>query len=329
MDTTTILQIVAIIAGLALVLVRAIVFDSSGVSDFELQKRAKEGNPEARRERFFRERIPALLGLQYLAGALLTGVVIITAVYGFGLWRGTGLLLVGLVLVDVLSRWKPMVRLGQKIFQRYGAATVHFTLKVNWLFTFFRRSAHVSVIPSFYSREELLKILEKDRHVLSADEKDMIGRILEFSKKTISSVMTPYKKIEFVAAGDTVGPLLLDQLHKTGHPCFLVRDEGKNIVGTLWLEDVQLPLKPKIKQVKDAMRSDLRYVHQGWPLNMMWQASLHTKRHLFIVVDELENPVGLVTVYDALEQLVGRLHSTHKQYDDPKVVAEAKIEDKE
>ena len=311
------LEILIAASALALVLVRAVRLEPSAVSDFELEQEAKNGNPEAKSERFRRKQLPQLKALQAAKVALLTVVVITAATAAFGPWWGMVLSLAVLGAAEFLGRRKFIARIAQNLFTQYEPLMV----KTSQIFRPFVAAPKPHAVPTFSTKPEFEYIVDKDKSVLTDQEKRIIVNALSFTDKTVRDIMTPVSKIEYVQETETAGPLLFDQLHKTGFSIFPVKNKAGKIAGLLWLEDV-VPLNQKIKHVHDAMRTDLRYVHAEWPLERMVQANLHSRRHLFIVVDDKNVTVGIVTMSDLLNQLLPKKpNHTFAEYDNSNTVA--------
>lgn len=157
------------------------------------------------------------------------------------------------------------------------------------------------------SKEELLEIL---RH--NADEFDKISKhelsiaenALLFGEKQISEHMTPLNAVNFVNAEDELTPVLVAELHDSGHSRFPVYvDSNQNVVGTLYLRDA-VRLK-KSKKVSQVMREDVYYINEQQPLDYALNAFNKTRHHLFVVVNEFEDVVGVVTIEDVIEQIIG------------------------
>ncbi len=72
------------------------------------------------------------------------------------------------------------------------------------------------------------------------------------------------------------------------------------------------------------MSRKLTYVHEDFTLMRVLQAFLKTKRHLFLVVNSFEELVGIITIEDVLEQMIGRpIVDEFDKYDDLRAVAAA------
>jgi Mg2+/Co2+ transporter CorB len=70
------------------------------------------------------------------------------------------------------------------------------------------------------------------------------------------------------------------------------------------------------------MRVDVYYINEQATLDHALNAFLKTKHHLFIVVNEFEDVVGVLSVEDVLEQIIGQqIQDEFDQYDDLRAVA--------
>ncbi|MCU0667143.1 MAG: CBS domain-containing protein [Patescibacteria group bacterium] len=177
------------------------------------------------------------------------------------------------------------------------------------------------------SKEELLEIL---RH--NADEFDKISKheltiaenALLFGEKLVSDHMIPLNTIHFVNAEEELTPVVIDELHKSGHSRFPVYKESEqNIVGTLYIRDA-VRIK-KQKPVHKVMKDEVYYINEKQPLDTALNAFLKTRHHLFVVVNEFEDVVGVITIEDVLEQIVGQpITDENDAFEDLRAVAKAK-----
>ncbi|MCA9328891.1 DUF21 domain-containing protein [Candidatus Saccharibacteria bacterium] len=180
----------------------------------------------------------------------------------------------------------------------------------------------------FYSKEELLRMFDTQKLAkesdVQIDELRMIRGMLEFGDKKIRDVMTPLRMVQVVAKDDEVGPVLMDELHKSGHSRFPVISEPKhfNFVGTLYLRD--LVGQKDTKKVKDVMSPHVRYVHEEESLDHALRAFLKTRHHLFVVVNNFEEFVGVLSIEDVLEEIIGKeIVDEFDRHDDLRAVAQS------
>lgn len=159
---------------------------------------------------------------------------------------------------------------------------------------------------------------------LSADEIRILKHAINFGYRTVHDVMTPKSVIESVKEHDVISPILLDELHKSGHSRFPVYSSDDDAVtGILYIKDL---LDVKIsKQVSQLMHSPVHYVNEDRELDHVLQAFIKTKQHMFMVVNGFAEITGLVTIEDVIEQVLGKpIIDEFDKYDNMRDVAEAK-----
>lgn len=185
--------------------------------------------------------------------------------------------------------------------------------------------------PSIYSKEELYKILEEHRvsedSDIEADEVQIVRHALSFGDKQVRNVMTPRKVVSTVSADDEVGPVLIDELHKSGFSRFPVYKDEKNeeFVGTLYLRDI-IAMK-QVGSVSEIMRKDVYFVHEEQSLDHALRAFLQTNHHLLLVVNTFEEFVGVITIEDVIEEIIGKnIQDEFDQHEDMRAVAKSYAE---
>jgi CBS domain containing-hemolysin-like protein len=133
--------------------------------------------------------------------------------------------------------------------------------------------------------------------------------------------MVPRREVRTVSAEEAISPVVIRELHDSGYSRFPVHGEkSEQFIGTLYLKDL-INLKATGK-VKDVMEHAVYYVHEEYPLEQALHAFLKTKHHLFIVVNKFEEYVGIITIEDILEQILGcKIIDEFDAYDDLRAVA--------
>jgi CBS domain containing-hemolysin-like protein len=183
----------------------------------------------------------------------------------------------------------------------------------------------ISIHTGLYQKSDLIELLQQQKDQpdsrIAAGEIDMLTNALSFGDKLVSDILIPKRVIDEVSADEAIGPVLTDELHKSGHSRFPVYDGKKdNIVGILYLRD--LILNRKTGTVRSAMKGHLTYVHEDFTLYQALEAFIKTKHHLFLVVNKFEEFVGIITIEDVIEQMVGRvIVDEFDNYDDLRAVA--------
>ena len=171
----------------------------------------------------------------------------------------------------------------------------------------------VDIHTGLYERKDLLDLLNSQNKQVDnrIPETDLAiaANSLTFGDKIVGSVMTPRRQVVFAKADDPVGPVLVDELHQTGFSRFpVVKDSAKaaspQIIGTLYLNN--LVGYDGSGKVKDLMKPEVYFINEDASLRQALSAFLKTHHHLLIVVNSFEETVGVLSLEDVLEQILGK-----------------------
>ena len=155
--------------------------------------------------------------------------------------------------------------------------------------------------------QEELRSLVLEGQYLRGKHRAMLANLLDLDSVQVDDVMTPRSLIEAVdlAARPTQ---LVEQLVNSYHTRLLAyEDELDNVVGVLHVKQVL-----RLQQAGELDASNLRtivrppyFIPAGTPLLAQLQQFQATQQRLGLVVDEYGELLGLVTLEDILEEIVG------------------------
>ena len=317
-------QVIVLLLAVGAAGLKSLHFAASNVTEFELDRRLKAGDDEARAERQFRHSRPLLDALRRLTVLVLTIIIVIILATAYNFVLAIIWALAWLLVIEFLSSRNWLVRQSEGLSMKYEPQMLKAAHALQPVLQFLadNRALGGAGGPMFYSKDELLREVEHDSHVLDRNEKLLIRQALRYQDILVRDIMTPRSVLTTVEEGDTIGPLLLDRLHKSGHSRFpVIREDLDHVVGILYMHEL-VPLNPKAKKVSDAMSRKVFYVHQDKALDHVLQAFLRTKHHLFMVVNEFEEVMGVVSIEDVLETIIGRkIVDEFDQYEDLRAVA--------
>lgn len=179
-------------------------------------------------------------------------------------------------------------------------------------------------LPVIHGKQHLLEMLEAHRSSVYSDIDEegieIAKHALNFGSKQIREIMIPKAKVASVSAEDPIGPIIMDELHKSGHSRFVVTSDDERVVGVLYLKS--LLFDKSTGKIKDLMDPEVFYVHEELPLGHALQAFIKTRHHLFVVVNNFEDFVGILTLEDVIEQIIGKqIIDEFDKYDNPREVA--------
>jgi len=175
---------------------------------------------------------------------------------------------------------------------------------------------------SMHSVEELKLVVTASRRVglLPALQEDMIHRVLEMENVTVRQIMVPRPDI-FALPADMPLEEAMTRVVEEQHSRVPVYDPQRgpeHIVGVLYSKDVSRLMHVKLTKgqmqaaiassmkVKHIMR-DVLFVPETKPVSELLLEFKQRRRHLAVVVDEFGSTAGVVTVEDAIEQIVGEI----------------------
>ena len=161
-----------------------------------------------------------------------------------------------------------------------------------------------------YSEEEIRMIVSASSQegVLEDSEKELVYNVFDLSDTTVREIMSPRVDMVVVDGASPLRRLLeLNTEHAYSRvPVF--QDTADNIVGIAHTSDVLAHLDAlDHTTIADLMRP-VFFVPEGMKIKDLLAKMREKKSHLSIVVDEFGSTTGLVTLEDALEEIVGEIY---------------------
>ena len=155
--------------------------------------------------------------------------------------------------------------------------------------------------------EELQNIIEtaEDESVLTEGRGELLRSALEFSELSASEAMTARVDVDAIDIDDDWEEIL-DEIENSKHSRLPVYEDSiDNVIGFLYLNHF-------LKALTDNPRPDIRallmeplYVYKTVKLPQVLAQLRHAKKHLAIVTDEYGGTLGVISLEDVLEQIVG------------------------
>lgn len=320
----TFLIIVLVIVFIKLVAVTSIRPARSQLSMFELERRAETGDKNATIELRREQLLPDIESLQRVIAALLLVIFVVLSVVAFEWFLGILVSVVIALEYGAIARLGAVQRQSTKFYEKYEAHLLNFVERFGQVFRYIRSATPVQPVVKLNSKEELHHLVEESGDILTGDERKLIINGLGFESRLVSEVMTPRSMIDSVEKKDHLGPLMLDDLHKKGHSRFPVIDgDIDHVIGVLHIHDLlTIDAKRKSTSVEKAMEPRVFFIKENQTLQHALAAFLKTHHHLFVVVNEYHETVGLLSLEDVVEALLGReIVDEFDAHEDLRVVA--------
>jgi len=297
----------------------------SELSLFELERRVAIGDRSAKRVLTRESLLSDVASLQRVMVALLLIIVVLLGMVAFGWLIGVFVALFVALEYGAIARLGFIKSWSQKLYKRAEAVILRFIQKAPVVFRVIRS---VTIEDDVIGRRlgssaELRHLVNESDDVLTPDEKNLIVYGLSFSDKLVNTVMTSRDMISSINKSEFLGPLTLNDLHKVGHSRLPVIDNDiDHVVGILYLNGLlALDIKRSVTAEK-AMEPKVYYIHENQTLSHALAAFLRTHHHLFIVVNQSRETVGLLTLQDVIEALIGhKIVDEFDTHDDLRAVA--------
>lgn len=238
-----------------------------------------------------------------LRGLLLVGLALLL-VYALGWSKGGMVVLIVVLLYGRLARLSGVQKLASRLYAKREDVFLRFVDKYEKPLRLLGGKISLSQkVAPLASQEELLHLLEVS-HILSDDDKKMLANVLDFSNHTVGEVMTKKRAMVTVKPGDLLGPLVLDDLHKTKHEIFPV-EKSDEIIGLLDIRDHVALRRKESVYVRDVMHSGVVRINQSEPLDEALRVLVAAKQPYLVVVDDDSRTAGLLGLGDVIRALTG------------------------
>ncbi len=171
-----------------------------------------------------------------------------------------------------------------------------------------------SVLSGYAELKSTVDLLHREGGV-ARSERDMMGGLLDLQELTVSDVMVHRTRMAAIDANLAPRDLVAAVLSSPHTRLPLWRGKPENIVGVLHAKDLLRALQAAGGDASrldiDAIASEVWFVPDSTTLRTQLQAFRRRKTHFALVIDEYGEVMGLVTLEDILEEIVGDIADEH------------------
>ncbi len=164
------------------------------------------------------------------------------------------------------------------------------------------------------SQEELLVLVDEVEQdgAIDTDEGDLLRNAIEFTEQRAEDVLTHRVDIEAVSIDDDKSEVAR-LFAQTRFSRLLVYDESiDNIVGVVHLKDFYTQDGITEKTIEELMTVPV-FVQRTEKINDLLKELQTNKSHIAVILDEFGGTLGIVTMEDILEELVGEIWDEHDE----------------
>lgn len=164
-----------------------------------------------------------------------------------------------------------------------------------------------------HSEEELKLIIAESEEggAIEQSERELIQNVFDFDDRIVRQVMVPRLKISAISLHSPI-PEVMNLLLREAYSRYPVyEDTLEEIVGIVHAKDIlSLFMQNNDKGLKDIMRP-VHFVPETKPIDSLLREFQKRKTQMAVVVSEFGGTIGLVTLEDILEELVGEIQDEH------------------
>lgn len=180
---------------------------------------------------------------------------------------------------------------------------------------FSKNSEEVSV-----TENEIYDIIEDMTEEGSLDEEqsELISSALSFGDLTVTSIMTPRVDVEGIDI-NTPSEKILENLLGQNHSRLIVYDKTiDNVVGVLQLRRflksyISRKTIPNIRRMTDKVF----FAHQSMPIDELFDNMTTNRFNIAVVLDGFGGTLGIVTIEDIIEEIVGEIWDEDDEIKEP------------
>lgn len=154
--------------------------------------------------------------------------------------------------------------------------------------------------------EEELRLLVSESYqsgLLRRSEKELLQNVFNFEKKVASDVMVPRPEVVYLDRQRSLDENLTTA-NLSGHTRFPLCDRDlDHVLGLVHIKDLSRLQGTSLESIQ----REITAVPEGFTLDRLLRRFQRNRQHMAIVIDEYGGIVGLITLENVLEELVGQI----------------------
>lgn len=164
------------------------------------------------------------------------------------------------------------------------------------------------------TQEEFLMMVEEAEHDgdIDTDEGDLLRNAIEFSDLKAEDILTHRVDLEALPVDSAKKEIAQTFAETRFSRIPIYEDNIDNIIGVIHQKDFYVGSGITTAPIKDII-SPVLFVHQSERADDLLKKLQKEKSHMAVVVDEYGGTLGIVTMEDILEQLVGDIWDEHDE----------------
>lgn len=185
------------------------------------------------------------------------------------------------------------------------------------------------------TEEEIRMMLEigNTGGTINSDEKEWIDNVFDFSDSSVREIMTHKSEVVGIYEDDSLSEIE-EKIHETGYSRYPVYGENDNdIKGILYAkdffaevyncfakedDDLGVVVNKNKLNIMDNLRKPY-FIPDSMSSLLLFKNMQKNNTHIAIVINEYGENIGLITMEDLLEEIVGNIYDEYDECDDEDV----------
>lgn len=165
----------------------------------------------------------------------------------------------------------------------------------------------------FASQAELLELVDQAKAdaLIEDDERQMIHSVFELGDTFVKEVMVPRTEVVFIERDKSLRQAMSLGLRSGFSRIPVIGENADDVVGIVYLKDMmRRTFEHRDAEHNELVESLMRppyFVPDSKPVDSLLRDMQSARVHMAIAVDEYGGTAGLVTIEDALEEIVGEI----------------------
>ncbi|MCC8022406.1 MAG: hemolysin family protein [Clostridiales bacterium] len=299
----------------------------SGLNRVRMKNLAAEGNKRAKSALKLSENFDVLLSTILIGNNIINILMTSLATLVFTGWFGNAGVTVSTIVMTVLILIfgevtpKSVAKERAEQFAMFCAPVLRALIGILWPVNVFFKSWNKLLTKLFHlgrydivTEEELITYVDEAQSggEIEPHEGELIRSAIEFNDVDVADILTPRVDVVAVEKNESIAEIAkrFRENHYSRLPVYA--EDIDHIVGVINERDFRRVQDKKLKSIRTIL-SPVPSFSENTKISRVLRQLQKRKTHLGIVVDEFGGTVGIVTMEDVLEELVGEIWDEHDE----------------
>jgi CBS domain containing-hemolysin-like protein len=202
-------------------------------------------------------------------------------------------------------------------FIKVAVTPISFIINLLARVIFFILRVDPNAKPEAITEEELRTMVDVSHEsgVIEEEEREMIKNVFELKQQTAGEICTHRKEVDFLFE-DESEEKWKERIYQTTHSFYPVCGKSVDDIIGLLNAKIYLRLEDKSKEnVKQKALSPIVFVSEQTLASEVFLKMQKRREYFAVVVDEYGGTLGIITLHDLIEELVGDLEEKNEKAD--------------